>query len=78
MSEALEWLQLPPNRVAEALKNKQLTAKATKIVEIARSIGTEPTKNKVSGLYFGISEQVLKLHFLDKSVEFLNVFYSYM
>jgi hypothetical protein len=50
MSEVLEWLQLPPNRVADTLKNKQLTAKATKVVEIARSTGTEPTKTKV-GVY---------------------------
>jgi hypothetical protein len=50
MSEALEWLQLPPKTIAEALKNKKLTANVAKIVEVARSSETEPTKSKVSCL----------------------------
>ncbi|KAI6183061.1 Glutaminyl-tRNA synthetase [Aphelenchoides bicaudatus] len=48
MSDAIEWLQLPPNRTSELQKNKQLTVKAEKIVTIARSTGTEFTRTKAN------------------------------
>jgi hypothetical protein len=38
MAESLEWLQLPTNQIEDTLKNKQLTAKLLKIVELARQV----------------------------------------
>lgn len=74
MSKALEWLQLPVDKVSDTLRNKQLTAKLVKIVEIARSLNagddsseTISTKTKV-----GISEFWKQIHLGQPPVQSCN------
>ncbi|KAI6197889.1 Glutaminyl-tRNA synthetase [Aphelenchoides besseyi] len=48
MTDALNWLQLPERKIAETLKNKQLTEKLTKIVNLARETSEEQNGDVVS------------------------------
>ncbi|KAI6217651.1 Glutaminyl-tRNA synthetase [Aphelenchoides fujianensis] len=56
MADALKWLQLPENKVAETLKNKQLSERLAKIVQLAQKCDGETgdsisTKSKGNLLY---------------------------